>query len=453
PAAGISLDALPIPAPRETLPVRIDTLVKPLKGLAPAGTAQNSVLELAARVAPLAPITSLAFSPDGTALAAGSYRSVMIWNTRTGKPQACLQGLAGPALCLAFSPDGGRLAVAGGLAGNPGEVRVFDTKTWHLTGPTLKGHSDSINSVAWNPGGTQIATASQDHSAKLWSWPAGTQLQEFKGNGDAVTRIVFAPDGKTVFTASADHSVRRYDITTGQVKVNYTGHGDVVSALAISPDGRHLVSSGTEPQLWWWNPDSGNNEGKIDGNGGPVNDVEYSKDGKLLASASADKTVRIWNAGNAQQERALEGSQDWEYCAAISPDDKLTAGGGADGIVRIWETATGRQRLSLLFWPPFGKEASSLWLEVTPEGYYVGASRWTARLQAEIAGRPIGSAAVTAFLKTLDQPSSIVKAWTAAPLDAAVMQAAPTATSAPAAAGNTGSKPAGRAAVNTRAKR
>jgi WD40 repeat protein len=33
---------------------------------------------------------------------------------------------------------------------------------------TLKGHSGSVNSVAWSPDGKRLATASGDQTAKVW---------------------------------------------------------------------------------------------------------------------------------------------------------------------------------------------------------------------------------------------------------------------------------------------
>ena len=50
---------------------------------------------------------SLAFSPDGTILAAGTnIGEVRLWTVTTGKSIAILKGHAGPVTAVAFSPDG-----------------------------------------------------------------------------------------------------------------------------------------------------------------------------------------------------------------------------------------------------------------------------------------------------------------------------------------------------------
>ena len=69
------------------------------------------------------PVHAVAFSPDGTLLAAGGTGTeVRVYETATGKRRATLKGHAGPIFALRFSPDGQRLYTAG----FEGIVRAFD---------------------------------------------------------------------------------------------------------------------------------------------------------------------------------------------------------------------------------------------------------------------------------------------------------------------------------------
>ena len=75
------------------------------------------------------PVQSVAFSPDGTLLAAGNTGTeVRIYETATGKRRSTLSGHAGAVFALKFSPDGQRLY----SAGFEGIVRVFDPATGSL---------------------------------------------------------------------------------------------------------------------------------------------------------------------------------------------------------------------------------------------------------------------------------------------------------------------------------
>ncbi len=76
------------------------------------------------------PVQAVAFSPDGSLLAAGSTGSeVRVYQTGDGKRKAALAGHDGAVFALAFSADNQRVFTAG----FEGLVRVFDPATGKLT--------------------------------------------------------------------------------------------------------------------------------------------------------------------------------------------------------------------------------------------------------------------------------------------------------------------------------
>jgi WD40 repeat protein len=71
----------------------------------------------------LGDVWCVAFSPDGTRLAAGGRdRSVRVFDVQTGRELLALRGPTGTVMCVAFSPDGQRIA-AGSWAK---EVFIWD---------------------------------------------------------------------------------------------------------------------------------------------------------------------------------------------------------------------------------------------------------------------------------------------------------------------------------------
>ena len=75
-------------------------------------------------------VTAVAFHPDGHVLASASCdRTIKLWDLATGRPTRTLKGHRDVVWSVAFSPDGRRLASAGGNAGRPGEVKVWDAAT------------------------------------------------------------------------------------------------------------------------------------------------------------------------------------------------------------------------------------------------------------------------------------------------------------------------------------
>ena len=65
---------------------------------------------------------------------------------------------------MAFSADG--TAIASGSRDY--SVRLWDAETGSCK-CSLKGHSSTVTSVAWNNDGTKLASGSHDKTVRIWS--------------------------------------------------------------------------------------------------------------------------------------------------------------------------------------------------------------------------------------------------------------------------------------------
>eukprot|EP00854_Cymbomonas_tetramitiformis_P012468 gene12468-14732_t len=73
----------------------------------------------------------------------------------------------------------------------------------------MQGHSDVVRGVAFSPDGMQLATASTDNTARVWSLSNGKCTATMQGHSDAVTGVAFSPDGTQLATASTDKTARQ----------------------------------------------------------------------------------------------------------------------------------------------------------------------------------------------------------------------------------------------------
>ena len=67
-------------------------------------------------------------------------------------------------------------------------------------------HDESVESLAFSPDGTRIATASLDRTARLWDAVTGKPLGPPMRHDDSVFCVAFSPGGTRIATASLDHT-------------------------------------------------------------------------------------------------------------------------------------------------------------------------------------------------------------------------------------------------------
>jgi WD40 repeat protein len=107
-------------------------------------------------------------------------------------------------------------------------VRVWDASTGDEL-KVLKGHTNSVRSVAFSPDGKQIVSGSYDESVRVWDASTGDELKVLKGHTNWVTSVAFSPDGKQIVSGSYDESVRVWDASTGDELKVLKGHTNLGS--------------------------------------------------------------------------------------------------------------------------------------------------------------------------------------------------------------------------------
>ena len=360
-----------------------------------------NVLSLSLKVGPLAPITAVAFSPDGKLLATGFYGQVTVWDLQKAEAKHVFSNVLGAVNDIKFSPDGKLLAIGGGQPSAKGEWKLYqlsDGKTL----ASFRDHLDVVFSLDFSPDGKKLATGSFDGTMQIWNVGTLKLERTLGGHSDFVYAVSFGPKGKKLASASKDRTVRISDVDSGKSIFTLGGMTNDVMAVAFSPDEKYVISSGFETALYWWNTKTGERDKLQRGHGVAVQELCFSKDGSWLISASADQTMRIWDGKKGNLLKSVRVNSP-VYAVAISPDKKWIATGSFDGLVRIWDAKKGTTLLTLLTVP--GQERSD-WMTLTPEGYLTKSNnlpelgRWTMR------GQPVADDLVW---QNLQRPEQVVQ--------------------------------------------
>ncbi|MEU8992864.1 NB-ARC domain-containing protein, partial [Streptomyces sp. NPDC048558] len=216
---------------------------------------------------------------------------------------------------VAFSPDGTHLATACADY----TVRVWDLATGDNV-RTLTGHTGGVYSVAFSSDGTRLATAGGDRKVRIWDPATGETLRTLTGHTRPVLSVVFRPDGTRLATAGVDRTVRIWDLATGETLRILTGHTGAVNSVGFSPDGTCLATVGEDEAVRVWDLATGETLRSLTGHTGGVNSVGFSPDGTCLATVGDDQAVRIWDLATGETLRSLTGHTGGVNSVGFSPD-------------------------------------------------------------------------------------------------------------------------------------
>jgi glucose repression regulatory protein TUP1 len=199
---------------------------------------------------------------------------------------------------VAISPNGQYVA-AGSL---DTVVRIWDVTTAQLV-ERLRGHKDSVYSVAFTPDGKGLVSGSLDKTLKYWDVSALMRRKEgsngnlsgssAQGGGPANGR----KDGEKGSQCTMNftgHKVRRAFSTTCFLFFADLGlWQDYVLSVALSHDGQWVVSGSKDRGVQFWDSRTAMVQCMLQGHKNSVISIDLSPTGNVLATGSGDWQARI----------------------------------------------------------------------------------------------------------------------------------------------------------------
>ena len=282
------------------------------------------------------PVRALAVSPDGTQAVSGSFdTSVIRWSLSQNAAEQVLRFHDGAVNAVVFLKDG-RIATSGE------DARIAIWRPGEQTPSTvLEGHKAPVVALAVSPDGTTLASASWDHTARLWplssNKESGGAPRVIEGHQQNVNGVAFSPDGRTLVTAGYDATLRIWPLDNGAPVV--VTLPTPLNSVVVAPDGE-IITSGADGKVYVLSA-AGELKSEIEAAQIPIIALALSPDGKLLAAAGIRGSVAVIDRASRKIERTLVGPGLPVWSVAFFPDSRTLLTGGTDRMIRRWDAVRG----------------------------------------------------------------------------------------------------------------
>jgi len=152
----------------------------------------------------------------------------------TGQVLLSIQGIPFGDGHVAFSPDGTRLAASSSNL----NLKIWDTGSWQELF-SLDGHRDFVKCLTFSRDNRYLAVGG-GKTVYVWNATTGEKAFSLSGQTDTVTSVTFSPDGKRLFSCGLEGSINVWDLPNRVKLLTLHGQGQFV---AMSPDGSRLATS------------------------------------------------------------------------------------------------------------------------------------------------------------------------------------------------------------------
>jgi len=278
------------------------------------------------------PVRTLAVSPDGKILMSGSFdTSAIRWSLERNTAEDVLRFHDGAVNAVVLLKDG-----AAATGGEDARIAIWNPGE-RMPRTVLEGHRAPVAALAVSVDGRLLASASWDHTARLW--PVGGRTPRvLAGHSQNVNGVAFTPDGRAVVTAGYDATLRIWPLfrdDTPLIAILPTP----LNAVAIAPDG-DILTAGADGRIYVLSP-TGDRRSDIAAGDAPIVAIALSADGRRAGAAGTRGSVTVLDRSTGRIERTLIGPGTPVWSVAFLPDNRTLLTGGADRMIRRWDTATG----------------------------------------------------------------------------------------------------------------
>ena len=236
------------------------------------------------------------FSPDGKLVAMVTGGGTVEFNAVDAETDCPLdlKSPEGSAISsAAFSHDGKSVATGH----HDGVIRIHDLNRIKPV-DVLKGHEDTVQSLAFDPtDANRLVSGSDDSSVRFWNIDKGEAVSVRKVHEHHVNSVRYSSNGKWVVTSGASSRVIVWDAATARPKHTLEGNLNLVPRTIFSPSNDRVATCSLDGSIRLFDVETGKETLMLrDSRLGGFHDLAFTADGLRLFATSRDRNIRLWDA-------------------------------------------------------------------------------------------------------------------------------------------------------------
>ena len=279
-------------------------------------------------------VLAVAMHPNRPEFAtAGQDGRVLVWSAADGRVSVAIDIGNGWVESVAWSPDGTWLA-----ASCSRQVHVHGADGANMW--RSDDHPSTVSAIAWS-GTEELATACYGR-VSFFEAVTGELRQKLEWIGSLVS-LVLSPDGDIVACGSQDNSVHFWRRSTEQDSM-MSGYPAKPSALAFDDSGTLLATSGAEDVTVWsfqGRGPEGTRPGVLEHHDENVTALAFARRGMRLASGARDGDVAVWSLRRDGHGDPIGSASVADVVGDLywRPDGRALAALDAQGGATVWRVS------------------------------------------------------------------------------------------------------------------